>query len=173
MIVRSPRPEAHFTILANDLLRNDRLSLRARGLIALLLSYPDNWRTSADNLAKVCVEGRDAIRATLAELEAAGYIKRRRAQDPVTGQWSTETVVYDQPQSSTDQPTICPQPTTDFQASDSQALLRRTNKKNLTKESSINSTNRSKRICGQCSGSGWKANGKALTRCTCDSGIAR
>jgi hypothetical protein len=173
MIVRAPRPKAHFTIIANELLRNNRLSLRARGLLAMLLSYPDNWRTSAEQLAKVCVEGRDAIRSTLAELEAAGYILRRRVQAIDSGQWSTETVVFDTPQQSTEQSPETSQPTTDSQASDSQALLRRTNKKNLMKEQSIKSSNRKLRICGQCSGSGWKAHGKSISRCTCDAGIAK
>lgn len=173
MIVRAPRPKAHFTIIANDLLRNNRLSLRARGLLAMLLSYPDNWRTSAEQLAKVCVEGRDAIRSTLAELEAAGYILRRRVQAIDSGQWSTETVVFDTPQQSTEQSTETSQPTTAFQASESQALIEELIKKDYAKESVRRSTNRRVRICGQCAGTGWKPNGKGLDKCRCDSGLTR
>lgn len=172
MIVRSPRPDAHFTVLANELLRNHKLSLRARGLLAMLLSYPDNWRTSAEQLAKVCVEGRDAIRATLAELEAAGYVKRRKVQAIETGQWSTETVIYDSPQP-TGSSTQTPQPTTDFQPSGNQAPIERTNKKDYAKESVRNLRVRKLQVCGQCAGTGWKPNGKGLNRCRCDAGIQR
>jgi hypothetical protein len=172
MIVRSPRPESHFTILSNDLLRCRTLSLRARGLLAMLLSYPDNWRTSAENLAKVCVEGRDAIRSALAELEAAGYIRRQKTQDE-EGRWSTATIVYDTPQPSPGSSTIHPQPATDNQASETQASKEELTKKDGVKKSAVNSRVRRVRVCGQCSGTGWKIQLDELTRCDCDAGIRR
>lgn len=172
MIVRSPRPDSHFTILANETLRNPKLTLRARGLLALLLSYPDNWRTSSTSLALVCPDGRDAIRTALRELDTAGYLRRIKTQDEA-GRWTTDTFVYDTPQTSTASSPACPQPTPGNPTPESQAILERPIKKNHVKESSLSSRVRTERICGQCSGSGWKPTGKSLARCDCDGGIRR
>jgi hypothetical protein len=96
-IIRSPRP-AQYELLDRRLLQDDRLSFRARGLLAYLLSLPDGWQTDSTKLARVAREGRDAIRAALRELEQCGYLIRTRVTDPTTGTWSTEMVVRDTPE---------------------------------------------------------------------------
>ena len=96
-IRRAPRPTSNFTILDNTLLRNKDLSFRARGLHAFLLSHEDNWRVNAEDLVRQGKENRQAIYTALSELEAAGYLVRSRVQDPATGRWSTDSVVYDTP----------------------------------------------------------------------------
>ena len=96
-IVRAPRPESQFTQLRNDVLRDKRLSFRARGVLAWILSQPDNWATDADRLAREGTEGRDAIRTALRELRDAGYMVQARRQNSL-GRWVTDTLVYDTPQ---------------------------------------------------------------------------
>lgn len=96
MIRRSPRPDTGFTIIRNDVLRDERLSYRARGLLTAILSRPDNWTVSRDRLAADGQEGRDAVGTALQELETCGYIVRHRFQAE-DGCWRTETVVYDTP----------------------------------------------------------------------------
>ena len=96
MIVRSPRPSGNFTVLHNATIRDPRLSWKARGILVYLLSLPDNWRTSAEDLARHAPDGRDSIRAGLRELETWGYLRRVKQRDD-TGRVRTITTVYDRP----------------------------------------------------------------------------
>ncbi|MCD8117500.1 MAG: hypothetical protein LUE21_10375 [Oscillospiraceae bacterium] len=66
-----------FTILPNSLIRDPALSLRSVGLLALMLSLPDGWRFSVAGLEKIAPrDGRAAINTAVAEIEAAGYLRR-------------------------------------------------------------------------------------------------
>ena len=47
-----------------------------------MLSLPDDWEYSLKGLAAISMEGVDAIRTIVEELEAASYIVRRRYRDP-------------------------------------------------------------------------------------------
>ena len=62
-----------YTVMNNFHLRDKRLSLRAKGLLSLMLSLPENWNYSAAGLAAICREGCTAVKSALSELEAAGY----------------------------------------------------------------------------------------------------
>lgn len=95
-IVRAPR-DGRFAIIPNAALEDARLSFRARGVLAYLLSRPDGWATSADRLATGAREGRRAILTALTELEAVGYLHRVKAQDD-RGRWSTVAHLTDSPQ---------------------------------------------------------------------------
>lgn len=100
MIKRSPRPDSGFLLIRNDVVRDRRLSYRARGLLCAMLSYPDNWQFNRDWLAgQSDGEGQQAVRTALQELERHGYLKRERRKDPDTGKFGWEHVVYDTPQS--------------------------------------------------------------------------
>lgn len=101
-IIRAPRPARGWTEIQNDTLRDARLSFRARGVLARLLSNADGFRMTALELAAESPqEGRQAILTALRELRAAGYIVQTRLQGEA-GRWRTETVVYDKPQESTE-----------------------------------------------------------------------
>lgn len=95
-IVRTVR-KTNFTIMSNDIIDDSRLSYRALGLLTFLLSKPDGWETDSERLSDGRKEGRDALRTSLSDLEAAGYLTRRRVQDPTTGRWSTLAELTDQP----------------------------------------------------------------------------
>ncbi len=51
MIIRGPRRERDFTILSNAVLRDDRLSFKARGILHFGLSQPPNFHLTRDILA--------------------------------------------------------------------------------------------------------------------------
>lgn len=68
-----------YTVLPNGILRDTGLSLKTKGLFAIILSLPEGWDYSVAGLATVAGCGRDAIRGALKEMEAAGYLTRQRA----------------------------------------------------------------------------------------------
>jgi len=70
-----------YTVMANHHLRNKALSLKAKGLLSLMLSLPDDWDYTTKGLAMICKDGVDSICSTVRELESAGYIQRRRVRD--------------------------------------------------------------------------------------------
>jgi hypothetical protein len=96
MIVRTPRRRDNFTIISNEIIRDHRLSWKARGLLIYVLSQPDHWRTSSAHLASISPEGIHAVRTGLKELEQLGYLRRLRTQQP-NGTWRHDILIYDQP----------------------------------------------------------------------------
>jgi len=64
----------NFTIMSNIHLRDKRLSLRAKGLLSIFLSLPENWQFTLAGLSKIVREGITALRGAVAELEACGGI---------------------------------------------------------------------------------------------------
>jgi biotin operon repressor len=66
----------HFTQIPNDWLRDKKLSLGAKGLLAQLLSHAPGWQVSQDSLARDNGIGRDAIRTLINQLLEAGYLSR-------------------------------------------------------------------------------------------------
>ena len=87
-----------YTVMSNHHLRNANLSLKAKGLLSMMLSLPEDWNYTTRGLAKICKEGVDAIGAALRELEVAGYIVRHKLRDRQGRISDTEYVIYEQPQ---------------------------------------------------------------------------
>ena len=84
-----------YTVMSNHHLRNANLSLKAKGLLSMMLSLPEDWNYTTRGLAKICKEGVDAIGAALRELEAAGYIVRHKLRDRQGRISDTEYVIYE------------------------------------------------------------------------------
>ena len=93
-----------YTVMSNHHLRNANLSLKAKGLLSMMLSLPEDWNYTTRGLAKICKEGVDAIGAALRELEGAGYIVRHQRRDKSGRITDTEYVIYEQPQPDLSQP---------------------------------------------------------------------
>lgn len=88
-----------YTVMANHHLRNTELSLKAKGLLSLMLSLPENWDYTTKGLSCICKDGIDSINATVKELEAHGYITRRRIRNEKGQLTTTEYTIFEQPQS--------------------------------------------------------------------------
>ena len=84
-----------YTVMSNHHLRNEKLSLKAKGLLSMMLSLPDDWNYTTRGLAKICKEGVDAIGGALRELETAGYIVRHQLRDRQGRISDTEYVIYE------------------------------------------------------------------------------
>jgi len=65
----------NFTVMSNYHLRDTKLSLKAKGLLSLMLSLPDNWDYSLNGLNAICVENETAIKSGLDELKERGYLR--------------------------------------------------------------------------------------------------
>jgi len=93
----------NFTIISNGVLLNPALSLRAKGLLSLMLSRPDGWVYRMDWIIKQSKEGRDSTTSAIKELIAASYVIRRAKRDLETGQLQGWThIVSDEPMISED-----------------------------------------------------------------------
>ena len=65
----------NYTVMSNQHLRDKNLSLKAKGLLSIMLSLPDNWDYSLNGLISICKENETAVKTTLAELKEYGYLK--------------------------------------------------------------------------------------------------
>ena len=87
----------NYTVMSNHHLRNKRLSLKAKGLLSLMLSLPEEWDYTTRGLAAISKEGVDAICSALKELEKHGYLTRRRLRDAHGRVGDIEYTIHEQP----------------------------------------------------------------------------
>jgi len=67
-----------FTQVSDDVLKDSKLTMRAKGIYAYAFSKPEGWEFSASRIVKDCEDGKKSILAGLKELEGAGYLERKR-----------------------------------------------------------------------------------------------
>ena len=64
----------NYTVMSNEHLKDKRLSLKAKGLLSVMLSLPDTWDYSISGLVAICKESETAVKSTLNELKSCGYL---------------------------------------------------------------------------------------------------
>lgn len=69
----------NYTVLSNYHFKEKEMTLKAKGLLSLMLSLPDAWDYSAAGLVKLSKDGKDSVNGALKELEKFGYLKRTQA----------------------------------------------------------------------------------------------
>ena len=67
-----------YTVISNVFLRDKKLSLKAKGMLAVIMSLPNNWDFSINGLDKIISEGKRAIYSTIDELIECGYCQRKQ-----------------------------------------------------------------------------------------------
>ena len=68
----------NYTTMCNEHLKDMNLSLKAKGLLSIMLSLPDEWHYSVKGLKSICRESINTINGILQELEENGYLLRNR-----------------------------------------------------------------------------------------------
>lgn len=71
----------NYIVVPNSILRDKRISIKARGLLVIILSLPPKWKLTVSGLVTVTGAGETAVRAGLRELEKYGYVQCTRARD--------------------------------------------------------------------------------------------
>ena len=96
-----------FSITPNYHQRDRTLSMKAKGILSLMFSLPDDWDYTLKGLAYLSTDGIDSIRSGIQELERAGYIFRSRIRDEHGHLRGTKYKVYPTPHSpGSDVPTL-------------------------------------------------------------------
>lgn len=86
-----------YTVMSNHHLRDMSLSLKAKGLLSLMLSLPEEWDYTMKGLARICKDGVDSISGGIRELEARGYLIRERVRGANGQLGSIEYTILEQP----------------------------------------------------------------------------
>ena len=97
-----------YTVMSNHHLRDQSLSLKAKGLLSMMLSLPEEWNYTTRGLASICKEGTDSIGSALKELERTGYIVRNRLRDSKGKILDVEYVIYETPHPAAEPDTAVP-----------------------------------------------------------------
>ena len=92
----------NFTVMSNHHLQDRNLSLKAKGLLSLMLSLPDDWDYSLAGLERICQEAAGAINRGIQELERCGYIVRHQERDDKGRLGSIIYTIYEEPQEKTE-----------------------------------------------------------------------
>ena len=88
-----------YTVMCNYHLKEMEMSLKAKGLLSLMLSLPDNWDYTIAGLVSICKENESAIKSALDELKEFGYLEiiKKFPNETQTGRIEYEYIVYEKP----------------------------------------------------------------------------
>ena len=91
------RKDNNFVMLDKGFLNNSNLSLKAKGLLAYVLSLPDDWVIYTEEIAKHHKDGKAAVLTAFKELESEGHVKRERVRQANGQLQGYKTTVYETP----------------------------------------------------------------------------
>ena len=87
----------NYTIMANYHLKEKGLSLKAKGLLSLMLSLPKDWDYSINGLSNLSKDGKDSVMSALSELEDFGYLVRTKSINEKVQFDGYDYNIYEQP----------------------------------------------------------------------------
>ena len=85
----------NYTTISNHHLQDRNLSLKAKGLLTLILSLPPDWDMTLKGLVSLSGDGVDSVRSGIQELEKAGYLRRSRSRNNLGQLVCTEYTIYE------------------------------------------------------------------------------
>lgn len=103
MNIRVP-PREKFTLIRNTAAQDPRLSLQAKGLMTLMLSFPDEWTFNQKHLFSLSQNGRDAQQAAINELKEHGYLQAVTTRDDTGRITGKDYLITDAPNHSPEKP---------------------------------------------------------------------
>ena len=88
-----------YTVMSNYHFKEKNMSLKAKGLLSLMLSLPDNWGYSVEGLVNICKENETSINTALKELKLFGYLSVTKLMPNQTENGRIEYIynVYEKP----------------------------------------------------------------------------
>lgn len=87
----------NYTVLRNEMFHDKNLSLKARGLLATMLSMPEDWDFTTQGLTKILKDGETSVRSALKELESLHYLERVRTRNDKGLFTDIEYILYEIP----------------------------------------------------------------------------
>ena len=97
MNIKRIQKSKNYSIISNEILRRKDLSLKAKGLMSLILSLPDSWDLTVNGLVAIVKESKNTIYSVLKELNAFGYVERNRVTNLSGKVVKWELLVYEEP----------------------------------------------------------------------------
>lgn len=98
-IIKDKNHKDNYTVIKNNIFREKGLSLKAKGLLALVISLKDDWQFNIEGLSKLSSDKKYSVETALKELEKYGYLKREKIRDK--GKFSVEYTFYEVPYTQT------------------------------------------------------------------------
>lgn len=96
MAIKRTKRETNFTMMSNVGLRDKRLSFKAKGLLAYMLSLPDDWVFYEEEITKHSTDGKQSVRTGLKELQQLGYLIKNQSREK--GKFAkVDWLLYDEP----------------------------------------------------------------------------
>lgn len=102
MAILKNKTQSNFTMVCNNILRDKTLTMKDRGVLCTIFSFPDGWDFSLKGLSAIVPDGIDSLRASINRLDKLGYLVRRETR--VHGKFATEIEVFSTSQITTDSP---------------------------------------------------------------------
>lgn len=89
-----------YTVMSNTHLRDRNLTLKAKGLLTVMLSLPDDWDYSINGLVAICKENNSAVESALKELKENSYliVTKKMPNETLSGRIEYEYNIYESPQ---------------------------------------------------------------------------
>jgi hypothetical protein len=104
MKIKRIQKSKNYSIISNEILKRKDLSLKAKGLMSLILSLPDDWDLNVNGLVKIVKESKNTLYSILKELNGFGYVERNRIIDSSGKVLKWELLVYENPHTKKPEP---------------------------------------------------------------------